>query len=199
MKQDDLTQISNIGQSRMERFNDLGITTIQQLHAMPLEELAKIETIGAFYAEKIKDGVAEYYARNNITPPAVTSTAKAKDNTAEKSQKAPEEGFDFKKGIKNIQKRIKSINKKVQPLLEKKYQELYSDFEKNCKQLKAFRKTIDSTYDAFSQKALNELAKKADELNAKLKNIKKKPGKAQYKKIRKEIQSLIKSMKKICS
>ncbi len=222
MKQDDLTQISHIGASRMERLYNHGITTIQQLHEMPLEELAKIQTIGAFYAQKIKEGVAEYYAKNNSTPPDVTTAAEDakksqqapakerpktkkskkasnKKSAADKAKLAPDEESDLLKGVKEIQKRIKSINKKVQPLLEKKYLELYTDFEKNFKNLKAFRKTIDLTYDTLSQKALNKMAKKADAVSAILKNAKKKPSKAQYKAITQEIQSLAKALKKFCS
>jgi len=87
----------------------------------------------------------------------------------------------------------------VQPLLEKKYQELYTDFEKNFKNLKAFRKTIDLTYTTLSQKALDKMAKKADAVSAILKNAKKKPSKAQYKAITQEIQALAKALKKFCS
>jgi len=219
MQQGDLTQISHIGASRMERLNKHGITTIQQLNEMPLEELAKIPTIGAFYAEKIKEGVAQYYAINNITlpdidedaqeaqqapetkPPKTKKSKKAskKNGAADKVELGPDEESDLKKAVKEIQKQIKSINKKVQPLLEKKYQELYDDFEKNFKNLKAFRKTIDLTYDTLSQKALNKMAKKADAVSAILKNAKKKPSKAQYKSITQEIQSLAKALKKFCS
>jgi DNA integrity scanning protein DisA with diadenylate cyclase activity len=231
MKQDDLTRISHIGASRMERFYEHGITTIQQLYEIPLEELVKIPTIGVFYAQKIKDGVAEYYAKNNITPPVITSAAEDAENDENKDTKAsqqvpetepskktkpvkkkkaskkksvadkaePEEGFDLKKGVKKIQKRIKSINKKVQPLLEKKYQELYTDFENNFKQLKAFRKTIDQTCDTLSQKTINKMTKKADVVNDLLKKVREKPKKAQYEAITKEIESLAKSLKKFCS
>ena len=224
MKQDDLTQISHIGASRMERLYNHGITTIQQLHEMPLEELAKIQTIGAFYAQKIKEGVDQYYAIDNITLPDISTVAEEKDakasqqapeteppkagkskkapnkkSAADKAKLAPDEESDLLKGVKEIQKRIKSINKKVQPLLEKKYLELYTDFEKNFKNLKAFRKTIDLTYDTLSQKALNKMAKKADAVSAILKNAKKKPSKAQYKAITQEIQSLAKALKKFCS
>ncbi|MDM8540445.1 helix-hairpin-helix domain-containing protein [Desulfococcaceae bacterium HSG9] len=219
MKQDDLTQISHIGASRMKRFNEHGISTIQQLYEIPLEELAKIQTIGAFYAQKIKDGVAEYYAKNNIMPPAVESAAEdaevsqqvpvtespkekpgkkasQKGSATDKVKPAPEEEFDLKKRVKKIQKRIKSINKKAQPLLEKKYQELYTDFENNFKQLKAFRKTIDQTCDTLSQKTINKMAKKADAVSAILKKASKKPSKTQYKAITKEVQSLAKALKK---
>ena len=219
MKQDDLTQISHIGASRMERLNNHGITTIQQLHEMPLEELAKIQTIGAFYAQKIKEGVAQYYVINNITlpdinedaqeaqqapetePPKTKKSKKAskKNGAADKAELGPDEESDLKKAVKEIQKQIKSINKKVQPLLEKKYQELYTDFEKNFKNLKAFRKTIDLTYTTLSEKALNKMAKKADAVSAILKNAKRKPSKAQYKAITQEIQSLAKALKKFCS
>jgi len=225
MKRDDLTQISHIGKSRMQRFNNIGITTIQQLHEMPLEDLAKIETIGAFYALKIKDGVAAYYAKNSIKPPPTKATATENKSTKTsqqatvtkppkrgKSKKAskkkgaagkakitPEEGLAIKKRVKKLQKQIKGINAMVQPILEKKYQELYTDFETNFKQLKSYRKTIDQTYDTLSKKAINKMAKKADAVGDILKNIKKKPNMAQYKAITLEIQSLAKALKKFCS
>ena len=217
MKQDDLTQISHIGASRMERFYEHGITTIQQLYEMPLEELAEIPTIGAFYAEKIKIGITEYYAENNITPPDITSAVEdaeeapdteppktkpikkkktsKKKSVADEAKLSLEEVFDLKKEVKKIQKRIKSINKKAQPLLEKKYQDLYTDFENNFKQLKAFRKTIDQTCDTLSQKTINKMAKKADAVSDILKKSGKKAKKGQYKTITKEIQSLAKALK----
>ncbi len=55
MKKDDLTQVKHIGVARMKLLNDVGITTIKQLHETPLEKLAQIGTIGEHYAKLIKD------------------------------------------------------------------------------------------------------------------------------------------------
>ncbi len=63
MKQDDLTQVKNIGPSRMKLLNDSGITTIKQLDETPLEKLAQIESIGFRYEKLIKDAVTEYYGK----------------------------------------------------------------------------------------------------------------------------------------
>lgn len=64
MKKDDLTQVKNIGPSRMKLLNDFGITTIKQLDETSLEKLAQIESIGLNYAKLIKDAVTEYYGKN---------------------------------------------------------------------------------------------------------------------------------------
>ncbi len=51
MKKDDLTQVKNIGPSRMKLLNDSGITTVKQLDETPLEKLTQIESIGKNYAK----------------------------------------------------------------------------------------------------------------------------------------------------
>jgi predicted flap endonuclease-1-like 5' DNA nuclease len=42
MKKDDLTQVKNIGSARMKLLNSQGITTIQQLYEIPLENKVPI-------------------------------------------------------------------------------------------------------------------------------------------------------------
>jgi predicted flap endonuclease-1-like 5' DNA nuclease len=78
MKKDDLTLVKHIGAARMKLFNDLGINTIKQLREMPVDKLAQIETIGAHYAELIKDAVAEVYVPSAEEIAAKTSAAKEK-------------------------------------------------------------------------------------------------------------------------
>ena len=62
MKKDDLTVVKHIGAARMKVLNDYGITTIKTLYEIPLEKLARVETLGEHYAKLIKDAVAEVYA-----------------------------------------------------------------------------------------------------------------------------------------
>ena len=69
MKKEDLTQVKNIGPSRMKLLNESGITTIKQLDETPLEKLTQIESIGRHYAKLIKDSVAEYYGKNQPQQP----------------------------------------------------------------------------------------------------------------------------------
>ena len=59
MKQDDLTCLKHVGSSRMKLLNDSGITTISQLHEIPLEKLAEVQTIGEYYARLIKISVSD--------------------------------------------------------------------------------------------------------------------------------------------
>ncbi len=69
MKQDDLTCLKHVGSSRMKLLSDSGITTIKQLHEIPLEKLAEVKSIGEYYARLIKISVSDYYrGRNDILP-----------------------------------------------------------------------------------------------------------------------------------
>ena len=61
MKTDDLTQVKHIGAARMKVLNDSGITTLKKLSEIPLEKLARVETIGEHYAKLIKEAVTEVY------------------------------------------------------------------------------------------------------------------------------------------
>ena len=54
MKKEDLTQVKHVGALRMKMLNSSGITTISQLHQIPLEKLAQVKTIGPHYAKLIK-------------------------------------------------------------------------------------------------------------------------------------------------
>jgi len=78
MKKDDLTQVKNIGPSRMKLLNDFGITTIKQLDETSLEKLAQIESIGLNYAKLIKDAVTEYYGKKPEKLAVTTISGKEK-------------------------------------------------------------------------------------------------------------------------
>lgn len=49
----------------MKLLNDSGITTITQLHDIPLDKLAGIKSIGEYYAKRIKKSVSDYYGVKN--------------------------------------------------------------------------------------------------------------------------------------
>ena len=78
MKKDDLTQVKNIGPSRMKLLNNSGITTFKQLDETPLEKLTQIESIGKNYAKLIKDSVAEYYGKKPEKSAATITSGKEK-------------------------------------------------------------------------------------------------------------------------
>ena len=118
MKKDDLTQVKYIGAARMKLLNDCGITTISQLSKTPLEELARIETIGEHYAKLIKAAVNESDGeRPEKAAPTKTVAAKIKD-TKEVSQ-------NLGKQIKVLKKQLKTATEHLKPLGTKKYLELY--------------------------------------------------------------------------
>ena len=113
MKKDDLTQVKYIGAARMKLLNDCGITTISQLSKTPLEELARIETIGEHYAKLIKAAVNESDGeRPEKAAPTKTVAAKIKD-TKEVSQ-------NLGKQIKVLKKQLKTATEHLKPLGKKK-------------------------------------------------------------------------------
>ena len=103
MKKDDLTQVKHIGALRMKMLNSSGITTIRQLHQIPLQKLAQVKTVGPNYAKLIKAAVAESYGKKPVkSAPKVPKTVSAKKKTVGGSQPK------FKrKQIKVLSKRLK--------------------------------------------------------------------------------------------
>lgn len=188
MKKDDLTQVKHIGALRMKMLNSSGITTIRQLHQISLEKLAQVKTIGSYYAKLIKAAVAESYAKKPVkSAPKVVSVRKRKTAVAD-----PE----LNKRITVLKKRLKQANEKLKPLDKKKYLELYIDFKKRSKTLKAHLGGLNKNPGALSQKAKKNIIKNADALSAVLKNVGKKPKKKKYQKVSQEIQSFSKMLKK---
>ena len=79
MKKDDLTLVKHIGAARMKLLNDVGITTIKQLHETPLEKLARIGTIGEHYAKLIKGDISKSYTESPEKAAPQTVSGKEKD------------------------------------------------------------------------------------------------------------------------
>jgi hypothetical protein len=191
MKKDDLTQVKHIGALRMKMLNSSGITTIRQLHQMPLEKLAQVKTIGSNYAKLIKAAVAESYGKKPVkSAPKAVSAGKKKTATDEP---------DLSKMITVLKKRLKQANEKLKPLDKKKFLELYVDFKKRSKTLKTHLGELNKNPGDLSKKVTKNIIKNADALSTTLKNVGKKPKKNKYQKISQEIQSFSKMLKKICS
>ena len=181
MKQDDLTEVKHIGVSRMKLFNSLGITTIQQLHEMPLEELEKIKSIGLHYARLIKNSVAECYGEDKTKFPE--ETVSTQDKTVDGINQS------LQQQIKKLNKTLVRLDEDLKPLWEKKYLELYLDFKKRSNKLKALLKTILQDVEGISKKIKKNIINDAKSLNLTMKKVGKKPKKKKYKKIVREIKS----------
>ena len=188
MKKDDLTQVRHVGALRMKMLNSSGITTFRQLHKISLEKLAQVKTIGPHYAKLIKAAVAESFEKKPVkSAPKAVSVKKRKTSAADP---------DLNKRITMLKKRLKQANEKLKPLDKKKYLELYVDFKKRSKTLKAHLGRLNKNPGDLSKKARKSIIKNADALSATLKNVGKKPKKKKYQKISKEIQSFSKVLKK---
>ena len=191
MKTDDLTQVKYIGAARMKLFNDLGITTIKQLYETPLEELARIETIGRHYAKLIKEAVTEFYGEK---------LEKITETSGSGSEKKTEDNnVNLRKQIKTLNKRLKQAKEELKPLGKKKYLELYIDFKKRSNTLRTRLNVLDQRLGNLSHEVKENVIKNADTLNATLKNVGKKPKKKKYKELIREIQSFSKMIKESCS
>ena len=193
MKTDDLTQVKYIGAARMKLFNNLGITTIKQLYETPLEELARIETIGRHYAKLIKEAVTEFYAEK---PEKITRNDRIRQRKEDQDN-----NLNLRKQIKTLNKRLKRAKEELKPLGKKKYLELYIDLKKRSNTLRPARlNTLDQNQGNLSNTVKENIIKNADTLNATLKNVGKKPKKKKkYKRLTREIQSFSKLIKASCS
>lgn len=191
MKKEDLTLVKHIGAARMKVLNDSGIFTIKKLHEIPLEKLARVETIGEHYAKLIKDAVAEVYV-----PSAEETAAK---NAAAKEKKIEPIDERLQKQIKNLKKRLTQANEKLKPLGKKKYLEIYVDFKKRSKKLKRHLNKLDELEANLPEKVRTKIIKKADALIATMKNVGKNPKKKTYKSLSQEIQSLAKTLRDVSS
>ena len=188
MKKNDLTQVKHIGAARMKLLNDSGITTTRQLYEMPLEKLARIETVGEHYAKLIKEAVSESYGESHEKTAPKTASVKEKD-TKEINQ-------NLRKQIKVVKKQLKQASEKLKPLGKKKYLGLYIDFKKRSKTLKTRLNGLDQIRGDLSEEVTENIINNADALNATLKNVGGKPKKKIYKKVAQEIQLFSKMLKK---
>ncbi len=187
MKKDDLTQVKNIGPSRMKLLNDSGITTIKQLDEAPLEKLAQIKSIGERYAKLIKDAVTEYYGKKPEKLAVTTASGKEK--------KVVDINGKLRKRIKVLNKRLKHAREDLKPLGKKKYLEAYIDFKKRSNTLMSRLKDLDQIEGGLSQKVKKKIIKNVDALNLTLKKAGKKPKKKTYEKVAREIKSLSKMLR----
>ena len=188
MKKDDLTLVKHIGAARMKLLNDVGITTIKQLHETPLEKLARIGTIGEHYAKLIKNDVSKSLGESPEEATPQTVSGKEKD-TAEINRNLP-------KQIKVLKKKLKQANENLKPLGKKKYLELYIDFKKRSKTLKTRLDGLGQLRAGLSEEVTKIIIDNANALNTTLKNIGAKPKKKIYKKVSQEIQLFSKMLKK---
>jgi len=187
MKKDDLTQVKNIGPSRMKFLNDAGITTIKELDETPLEQLAQIESIGGHYAKLIKDAVIEYSGKKPEKLAVTTASGKEK--------KIVDINRNLSKRIKVLNKRLKQAREDLKPLGKKKYLEAYIDFKKRSNTLKSRLKDLGKIEGTLSQKAKKKIVKNIDALNLTLKNAGEKPKKKNYKKLAKAIKLFSKMLR----
>jgi len=188
MKKDDLTQVKYIGAARMKLLNDSGITTISQLSKIPLEKLARIETIGEHYAKLIKDAVSKSYGERPEKSTPQTVAAKTKETK--------EIGQNLSKQIKALKKQLRNATEHLKPLGKKKYLGSYIDFKKRSKTLKTRLDGVAQIQGDLPKAIKKKIIKNTDALSATLKNVRKKPKKKIYKKLAQEIQSLSKILKK---
>jgi hypothetical protein len=189
MNSDDLTKVKHIGPLRMKKLNDAGIKTIQQLSEVPLEKLIRINTIGERYAKLIKAA-----ARASVGEKPVKSERKA---ASAKKKKAAAVDPILKNRITVLKKRLKQANEKLKPLDKKKYLELYIDFKKKSKTLKARLNRLTENAGKLSKRENQKIIKNANALSVTLKNACKKPKKKKYQKVSQEIQSFSRMLKKI--
>ena len=192
MKQDDLTQLKHIGIARGKALNDQGITTIKQLHEIPLEKLAQLKSIGGHYAKLIKEAVVGYYKEKGEELP-VMKTVSAK---AEKIENINQ---NLRKQVKRLNKRLARVNEDLKPLWKKKYLESYIEFKKRSNKLKARLKEVDQMRENLPTKVKKNIIKKADALTLNLKKVGKKPKKKKYKEITQKIQSVSSMLRNIKS
>ncbi|MGB5745463.1 MAG: hypothetical protein WBM69_00695 [Desulfobacterales bacterium] len=187
MKTDNLTQVKHIGAARMKVLNDSGITTLKKLYEIPLEKLARIETIGEHYAKLIKEAVTEVYEPSPGKISAKTEPTKTK--------KKAQSDQDLPKQIKILNKRLKQANEKLKPLGKKKYLELYVDLKKRSKKLRRHLNQLDNLETNLPPKVRKKIIKKADALTTTMKNVGKKPKKKIYTALSQKIQSFSKMLR----
>lgn len=191
MKQDDLTCLKYIGSSRMKLLNDSGITTITQLHEIPLERLAEVKSIGEYYARQIKNSVSDYYRGRNSNLSIMPLSSGEK--------KTGDINRDLKKKIKRLRKILNRVNENFKPLWKKKYLVLYIEFKKRLTKLRSRLIALGRIMEDLPDEDKENIIKKADALILNMKNVGKKPKKKKYKVTIQEIQSFSKFLKDIFS
>lgn len=189
MAKDDLTQVKNIGVSRMKLLNSAGITTIKQLHETSVEKLAEIKNIGLYYAKLIKNSAAECYAEKQKELP--------KDTKPKEDKQIKKTNLNLQKKLQTLKKTLSRVDENLKPLWKKKYLRLYISFKKRSNILLAVAEKIDQKVDDLPKKVNKKIIKDINSLNIFLKGIGKQPKKKKYQKIIKKIGSFSKMMQGI--
>ncbi len=189
MAKDDLTQVKNIGISRMKLLNSAGITTIKQLHETSVEKLAEIKNIGLYYAKLIKNSAAECYAEKQKELP--------KDTKPKEDKQIKKTNLNLQKKLQTLKKTLSRVDENLKPLWKKKYLRLYISFKKRSNNLIAAAEKINQKVDDLPKKVNKKIIKDINSLNIFLKGIGKQPKKKKYQKIIKKIGSFSKMMQGI--
>lgn len=189
MAKDDLTQVKNIGVSRMKLLNSAGITSIKQLHETSVEKLAEIKNIGLYYAKLIKNSAAECYAEKQKELP--------KDTKPKEDKQIKKTNLNLQKKLQTLKKTLSRVDENLKPLWKKKYLRLYISFKKRSNILLAVTGKIDQKVDDLPKKVNKKIIKDINSLNIFLKGIGKQPKKKKYQKIIKKIGSFSKMMQGI--
>lgn len=189
MAKDDLTQVKNIGVSRMKLLNSAGITSIKQLHETSVEKLAEIKNIGLYYAKLIKNSAAECYAEKQKELP--------KDTKPKEDKQIKKTNLNLQKKLQTLKKTLSRVDENLKPLWKKKYLRLYISFKKRSNILLAVAEKIDQKVDDLPKKVNKKIIKDINSLNIFLKGIGKQPKKKKYQKIIKKIGSFSKMMQGI--
>ncbi len=186
MKDDDLTQVKNIGSAREKLLASHGIRTIQQLYEFPLEKLEQIQGLGKHYAKLIKDAVNELYEPRIETP--AEPAAEASQGKKEKSDKTLS---NLNAELAKTTKYLKNAREKFKPIQKKKHLKLFVDFKRRSNKLKTQVQALRRLQLDLSKKQKKKTTRKAAALNTMLKNVgKKKKGKTMQM-VSQEIKSLL--------
>ena len=186
MRKDDLTQVKNIGSARKKLLAIHGITTVQQLYDIPLDELMQIKSLGQHYAKLIKEAVNDLYETRKATPAEAVA-----DGSREREKKSDTWDRKLKAEFTKTTKYLKRTKEKFKPIKKKKHLKLFVEFKRQSNKLKTHINILRRHQLDISKKQKKKIAKQAAHLNMILKNTgKTKKGKT-MKKLSQEIQSLL--------
>jgi len=211
MKADDLMNVKHIGAARKEILKAKGITTIEQLYKMDLEELVKIKTIGRHYGKLIKDAVAQlYHEKDNAADDQAKPVQQAPEEKVakavwpveqalvkkrkEKWTKSAKNTKNLRKGIEKLNKSVKSADKILESLWKGKYASYYLEFEKGTNKLKSRLRKIKQKEKALTAKRKKKIIKAIDALTLALQRVEEKPKKKKAMGITAKIRSVSKML-----
>lgn len=105
MKNDDLSTIKYIGKVRKNHLQNSGSPSFFELSEMPVEKLAKIDSIGEHYARLIKEAATAHCASTKMKKPAETGIAK--------KIKKSKVDQNFRKQLELLKRRLKQTKEKL--------------------------------------------------------------------------------------